>query len=72
VVVAAGAAGVVTVVVLAVAGVLYVVVVAATGAGCCTVVRSCTVHAAVAMASVKPMIKNFMRAPCAWTAQVAT
>jgi hypothetical protein len=51
--------------------VLYVVVVAATGAGC-TVVRSWTVHAAVARASVKPMIKNFMRAPCAWTAQVGT
>jgi len=30
------------------------------------------VHAAVAMAIVKPMIKTFMRAPCAWTAQVAT
>jgi len=70
VVVAAGAAGVATVVVLAVAGVLLVVVAAAGGR--CTVVRSCMVHAAVARASVKPMIKNFMRAPCAWRAQVAT
>jgi hypothetical protein len=50
--------------VLAVAGLLYVVVVAATGVGC-TVVRSCTVQAAVAMANVSPMITNFMTAPCA-------
>jgi hypothetical protein len=48
------------------------VVVDAAGAGCCTVVRSWTVHAVVAMTNVKPMIKNFMRPPCAWTAQVAT